>query len=831
MPRFSSLLVFLSIGWNLAAQMPILNWVKAFKDNNTLNYSVGNNGRSIGVDSQGNVYTVGLFMYSMDFDPGPGVYSLVASSPSNYGIYISKLDANGNFVWAKQIPTLVEWGAIELEVAPDGTIYLASQLRGTADMDPGPSVLMMSSIGFKDAFIAKIDKDGNLIWVKKFGGPGDTGAEFMSVAFDQNNNVIIGGLFNNTIDVDPGPGVVNMTSTGHQQSFIVKLNSNGDYIWAHQFGNGGVYNNSNIRDLKCDPQGNIITVGGFAGVCDFDPGPSTFIMTCSSGSISDGFICKWDADGNLLWAKSMGQSGGYNHLLLVQGVALDRSNNIITTGYFIGNFDLDPGPGVFNVNGNPFNCFISKLDATGNFVWGKQIAGQPSHDTGNDVAVDMEDNVYIAGSFERNVDFDPGPGVHIINSPYYGAAAIVKLNPAGNFVFAAPFQSISYGSALFRRLVVDHDKNIYVTGYFSGIMDYDPGPDVFPFSSGAHQACYVLKLSPCPNFTYETLNINACANYTLNGETYDSTGTYVQTIPNATGCDSIITLNLTINSKRTEQNIAICQGQSYYTGGSNQLNAGIYYDTLQTVLGCDSIVKTTLVVNPKPSLDLGADKSLCRNTPLTLSPGTFTSYTWQDNSTTPTFTVNAPGTYWVTVTNSFNCATTDTFKVAAIIDPPANFLETTDSVCSYSSLQLVPAQTFSSYQWSTGSVTKVLTVEQPGIYSLTVIDVNGCSGTDSTTVFSKECMSGVFIPTGFTPDNNGKNDIFKAQVFGTLQKFRLTVYNRWGTIVFQSADPGKGWDGKLNGIPLDNAVFVWVCSYQLEGMKPRTEKGTVTLVR
>lgn len=92
-------------------------------------------------------------------------------------------------------------------------------------------------------------------------------------------------------------------------------------------------------------------------------------------------------------------------------------------------------------------------------------------------------------------------------------------------------------------------------------------------------------------------------------------------------------------------------------------------------------------------------------------------------------------------------------------------------------------------------------------------------------------MLGFYIPTAFTPNADGHNDIYKPMLFGNVKQYRFAIYDRWGTIVFQSTDPGRGWDGKIAGTIRGNTVFVWTCTYQLEGMEVKTEKGTVTLVK
>lgn len=831
MRKFYISFLFLLIVSVTASQLPVLNWAKTFETNNIFNPTVNNNGRTVGIDAQGNVYSAGVFQYSVDFDPGPGVYSMAGGSPSNFGIYITKLNANGNFVWAKQIPTLSEWGQIELKLDRDGNIYVTSDLRDNADMDSGPGVFMMSITGFRDVFIIKLDPDGNLLWAKQFGGPGDTGPSALAIEIDMDNNVIIGGVFNNTVDFDPGPGLYNLTSTNHFQGFVSKLNSNGDLLWVKQFGNslagtGGCQ----ISDIRCDSRNNIVIIGSFSGTCDFDPGPGVSNVTSSPGTAGDGFFCKLDANSNLIWVKSIGQTGSNNHFVTQTGLEIDGLDNLLISGFFIGTFDFDPGPGVYSATSFPYNFYILKLDGQGNFIWAR-IIGADEIDTGNDVVVDLANNVYIIGSFGTSVDFDPGPGVHIINSPHYGPSGLVKLTPDGNFVYAAPFPSLFFGTSLFRRMVIDPVRNIYITGSVSGLNDFDPGPGEFPVNGSSNSAPFVMKLSPCLNVTSSTLNINSCDSYTLNNQTYSASGTYQQTVPNSTGCDSIITLHLTVNKKFTDQTRVICEGDTFFAGGSNQTTAGTYIDTLQTILGCDSVVTTHLNVNPKPAPELGNDRNLCRNSQYVLTPGNFDTYLWQDNSTTANFTVNAAGLYWVKVTNSFNCSATDTFRVTAILESPADFLKETDSICNYSTLEIIPTNSYSSYQWSTGSTGNKIIIQSPGSYHLRVTDASGCEGKDSITVFAKQCLLGLYIPSAFTPNKDGKNDLFIPQVFGNLKQFKLTVYNRWGTVVFQTNDPQRGWDGMVNGFLQDNAVFVWVCSYQLEGLAPKTEKGTVTLIR
>ena len=188
MAKYCTAFVFLLVVKTTTAQLPVFQWAKSFTSDNSNGYRDASNGRTIGTDQQGNVYSAGIFQHTVDFDPGPGVYDL-AGGQSDNGIYISKLSPAGEFIWAKQIPSLIEFGYVEMKVDKKGNIYLTASFSGPTDMDPGPGVHLLTSTGFRDAFIIKLNSDGDLIWVKQFGGPGDTGPYGTALDIDENDNV------------------------------------------------------------------------------------------------------------------------------------------------------------------------------------------------------------------------------------------------------------------------------------------------------------------------------------------------------------------------------------------------------------------------------------------------------------------------------------------------------------------------------------------------------------------------------------------------------------------------------------------------------------------
>jgi len=519
--------------------------------------------------------------------------------------------------------------------------------------------------------------------------------------------------------------------------------------------------------------------------------------------------------------------GGINTDNMYKAVA-DDAGNIYATGFFRGTVDFDPGPGVFNLSSPGGEAvFVLKLDAGGNFTWAKAMGGPLFNNWGYAIALDRLGNVYTTGFFIGPADFDPGPGSFILNSGGLDIF-ISKLNNNGDFLWAksAGAAGVDQGYGI----AVDRFLNIYATGQFASTTDFDLETGTYLLTAIPVSDPYVLKLAQCPATTFATLNASACQSYTLNGQTYTSSGTYQQVLYNAAGCDSIITLNLTILSTVfTTVNAAICPGQSYYAGGANQTTAGIYRDTLLTPLGCDSIITTYLSVHPRPLPDLGPDRGLCTNSSVPISPGPFINYLWQDNSTQPAYPVNIPGKYWVTVTDANNCRATDTLNILSVDTIPTNFLPPDQDLC-YGNRIHIDVPNYFTYQWSTGAIGDFIDISSFGTFYLTVRDFNNCVGTDSITVQRRNCIF-IGIPNAFTPNGDTKNDIFKPSIFQEVRAFYFVVFNRYGQKIFETRDYGKGWDGTFKGKAQPAGSYVYRITYTNIFGWESVNNGSVLLLR
>ncbi|HRH10873.1 MAG TPA: hypothetical protein PLU73_05135, partial [Bacteroidia bacterium] len=365
------------------SQSPAFLWAEKFAGQSTLA-----KGNSIKTDVLGNIYTTGHFSGIVDFNPGAGTFTINSVPSLNNDIYISKLDIDGNYIWAKAFGGIGNETGLSIAVDLFGNVYACGIFSTTADFDPGPGSFSLTSNGGYDAFILKLDPSGNFLWAKSFGGSSHDYANNLTLG--ANDNLHVCGSFVGTVDFDPGVGTYNLT--GPDDAFILKLDKDGNFIWAKNIG-GTV--GASARALSLDGTGNIFITGPYAGIVDFDPNAGNYTLT-SSGQL-DVFVEKLDNSGNFIWAKGMGGVENEDAFSL----ALDQNGNVLTTGYFRGNSDFDPGAGTFSLSASTIrsHIYVSKLDANGNFVWAKGFVGNgaggsPKNNIGHSIAVDGSGNVF-----------------------------------------------------------------------------------------------------------------------------------------------------------------------------------------------------------------------------------------------------------------------------------------------------------------------------------------------------------------------------------------------------------------------------------------------------
>ena len=283
-------------------------------------------------------------------------------------------------------------------------------------------------------------------------------------------------------------------------------------------------------------------------------------------------------------------------------ISVDGSGNVYTTGYFGVTLDFDPGSGTVNLTPNGYrDVFIQKLDSSGNFVWAKSFGGT-GFDSGNSISIDGSGNVYTTGYFEGTVDFDSGSGTLNLTSNGNRDVFIQKLTSSGNLVWAKSFGGSSTDFAT--SISLDGSGNVYTAGSFRSIVDFDPDSGTNNLVAGSFiDAYFIQKLANC-SITGTDVQ-TACDNYTwINGVTYTSSNkTATQALKNAAGCDSVITLNLTITNSTTGTDvITACNSYTWINGVTYTSSNNTATQTLTNAVGCDSVVTLNLTINPSAAI-------------------------------------------------------------------------------------------------------------------------------------------------------------------------------------------------------------------------------------
>ena len=287
-------------------------------------------GSSIALDNQGNVYTTGYFNDTVDFDPGVGVNTLVSNG--YFDIYIQKLDSAGNFLWVKRMGGNGLDEAKSIAIDNLGNIYTTGCFSDSVDFDPGVGTNYLYSNISCDIYIQKLDSDGDFLWVKQMGGNySDIGN---SIVLDDLGNIYTTGSFSDTVDFDPNTGVSNLISANiFPESYVQKLDPYGNFLWAKSI--GGISGDEGAS-IKVDSLGSVYTCGFFSDTVDFDP-DSVGVASLISNGRADIYIQKLDSNGNFLWAKSMGgprDDIGKSLFVNFTGTVL------YTTGWFDDIFDM-----------------------------------------------------------------------------------------------------------------------------------------------------------------------------------------------------------------------------------------------------------------------------------------------------------------------------------------------------------------------------------------------------------------------------------------------------------------------------------------------------------
>jgi gliding motility-associated-like protein len=582
------------------AQTPKWIWAKSSGTTNSHEHSTGS---GIATDAAGNVFVTGFFdSTAITF----GTTTLNSSGPND--IFLAKYDASGNILWAKSAGGTDDDEAYGVATDLAGNSYITGYFKSPS-ITFGTTTLVNSGGSIPgDVFLAKYDPSGNVVWAKKAAGVGDdTG---YGVATDVLGNVFVTGFFASP-SITFGTTTLSNVSPGDADVFLAKYDNNGNVLWAKSAGgtNGDI-----AESVATDASGNVFITGYFE-VPSITFGTTTLT---NSGLLNAGdvFIVKYDASGNVLWAKSAGGPQGDEGA----GVATDVSGNVFVTGWFesqnitFGTTTL-PNAAAWDVS-----YFLAKYDASGNSLWARGVTGA-TNDDGWGVATDGSGNAFVAGGFNcpsitfgtTTLTMPPGG-----NTPLF----IAKYDPSGNVLCAS---ALADGGSYKNAIATDALGNAYITGG-SFANPLAVGATTLPLA-GAEEVV-VAKYSCCSN-----------------------------AMPAITGLNKIC---------RGDSVTLQASGSSIYSwsngASGSTINISPAITTTYTVdatdaFGCKKDTSFTVTVNPKPVAGLSGNTTVYQGSTTTLTASGGGTYAWSNGDSTQIITVSPAVTtaYCVTVADSNNC--------------------------------------------------------------------------------------------------------------------------------------------------------------------------------
>ncbi|MES1219817.1 MAG: T9SS type B sorting domain-containing protein [Bacteroidota bacterium] len=692
----------------------------------------------------------------------------------------------------------------------------------------------------------KLDSRGNVVWSKQFSAPGThAGSISRFLRLKDGNYLGLGGEYD-----------------GNPNLWLIKFDENGNSIWQKQLNFSPLYS------------------VGAGGIKEMDDGAFIIAGYYNRINFTGSFTAKVDANGNFLWNKL---SAG---IMYTPGMT-EKNGFLYTVGFdgqqtgIISKFKSSDGSFLqsFNIKVDGQETILFSIEAKNNKLY---VAGANRNATFDEkrhfiIILDESLTVLKVHKFYFNFKYsmddcavlvsDDGGYTIAENSEGYGDLTLFRMSYDGDIKWKRQYPRP--GAQVTACIRQTYDNGIIGVGNTNEQESwfYIPGNDIFIFktdSTGLTGDCDVTD----PAITISIPPVErTVANYTFNPSTFtvqpfNDPGNYI-VIPGTTFCEKVIAptcTDITLNGSDTvcslsgimeykaKRNIGCLapvtwKADAAFTRIVSSTDSAVQVQFLKpgaTKLVCsvsdlcetinDSV--TVHLFDAPQSLNIGPDILLCENSSHTLhaTPG-FTRYRWQNGSTDSIFVAQAPGRYYVDAISCAGEIFSDTVSITAA-PAPTGYLGKDTAICEGQPAIISSQSQFNKYLWSSGEQTQQINITTAALYWLQVTDVNGCVGKDSINITAKAgCVTELYFPSAFSPNNDGRNDNFRAIPFGYLNKYHLKIFNRYGNIVFETTDITKGWDGTFQSKPQDIGSFVWYCEYQINNQPARAKRGIVTLIR
>ena len=421
-------------------------------------------------DASGNLYVVGAFTGTVDFDPGIGITSAGPAVGSD--IWFGKYTSAGNLVWAKALIGGDDDFGRDIVLDNSGNIFITGYF-GTQfplDFDPGAGIAPPSvPMGL---FFSKYSNNGTFQWVKTIGGTGANGVRSHAIALDGSGNIHIAGQVASSsgqsasYDFDPGVGQT-LLNTANGSVFYAKYTTSGNFVWAKNV--GSVNSGSQATDLALDASGNIHITGYFSGSADFHPSSTSPILNSVNGGA---FVCKYNSTGGYLWTKQV--SGFSGDLGL--SIAVDASGNIFSAGSR-------------NVTGG--NAYLARFNSSGTQTHLLNVGGT-GIDSGQSIKI-VGSALYLGGYFSGSgVDFNSGTSPAVILSTPFIDFFLAKYSTSDlSCLWARNYDlQVTYTDFEINAIQISQNK-IVAAGNFRGVGDFTTCGDATSYNAATLDAFLV----------------------------------------------------------------------------------------------------------------------------------------------------------------------------------------------------------------------------------------------------------------------------------------------------------------------------------------------------
>lgn len=416
----------------------------------------------------------------------------------NCSIYAQDLNFETAFSFANSLSSNTNEAGNAIASDAFGNVYASGSFRGDVDFDPTASNVILSGNPSNDnAYLAKYDSSGNIVFVHKFSATTPVNIRGNDVVVDDLGNIYYVLLSTNStaaIDLSSIGG----TTIAGGTFYILKLDNTGALLWSKIL--AGPTSATTDQTIVLDNLGNnlYITARHSNGTSNLDLGGTNFsISTPTTGAST--FVAKYSSTGNFLWANQFVNSSGS-----VWGVDIDVDSNnaVYCTGMF--NNTTNFGSTVLTPNGGSGeDIYVVKLNDLGNVLWAFNM-GSDGNDRGQSLAIDANDNFYLGARFSRTINANPlGSSVNHTtmagNSSGDADILLAKYTPTGSLIWSHSMGSSS-GFDNITGIEINLDGDVFINGNFNGTVDFDSSSNTFNLTSNGSADVYLAAYSELGDF-------------------------------------------------------------------------------------------------------------------------------------------------------------------------------------------------------------------------------------------------------------------------------------------------------------------------------------------